>query len=214
MTESRTRFEVRRALDQLKPYLTAFVAAALTGKEAEALTKTGDLQALLSALLVNWDAIFAKRLSRTARHYAFELKDVRNRWAHEAQFTEDETRRAVDTAAFLAEAIGAPKDVVAAIRRGSEAASPARGAGLLAKKPAARGSSSRRTLSQREMMRRIYAQCWSDEARVIREYAAAEERGEVLRQSNAYDMDAEEYARRLLQDGKKKGWLRSEADYR
>ena len=204
MTESRTRFEVRRALDQLKPYLMAFVTAALNGSEADALRRTGDMQALINAVLLNWDRVFARSLSRTARHYAFELKDVRNRWAHEAEFTEDEARRAIDTAALLGEAIGAPKEVVTSIRGGSQVASRA------ASVPA-QGSASKRRASQRDMMRRLYAKFGSDESRVVREYADAESRGEVLRQSNAYDMDAEEYARRLLKDGKKKGWLRRES---
>jgi hypothetical protein len=60
-------------------------------------------------------------------------------------------------------------------------------------------------------MRRIYAQYGRDEERVIREYAAAERRGEVARKSNAYDVLPEEYARRLLADGLAKGWLPTSA---
>ena len=56
-------------------------------------------------------------------------------------------------------------------------------------------------------MRQIFARYSPDDERIIREYAAAELRGEVLRKSNSRGLDAEEYARRLLEDGYKKGWL-------
>lgn len=62
--------------------------------------------------------------------------------------------------------------------------------------------------SQRDVMREIFRRCRGDEELAIREYAAAERREEVSRSSNNYDMSAEEYARRLLEDARKKGWIR------
>lgn len=62
--------------------------------------------------------------------------------------------------------------------------------------------------SQRDVMRDIHARFRADHERIIEEYAAAERRGEVRRSSNAADRDRESYARALLADGLKKGWLR------
>jgi len=61
--------------------------------------------------------------------------------------------------------------------------------------------------SQRDKMRELYKQNAGDEQRTIAAYAAAERRGEVSRRSNDYGLNAEEYARRLLADGVRKGWI-------
>lgn len=66
---------------------------------------------------------------------------------------------------------------------------------------------SRRRRTQRDVMREVYARYGNDLERVIREYAAAERRGEAPRSSNTTGMKAEDYARALLNDGLKKGWL-------
>jgi hypothetical protein len=57
-------------------------------------------------------------------------------------------------------------------------------------------------------MRRIWGIYGPDEERVIREYAAAERRGEVARARNRNDMAAEDYARALLADARQRGWLK------
>ena len=41
---------------------------------------------------------FSRHLSRQAQNYASELRDVRNRWAHNEKFTAAEAYRAIDTA--------------------------------------------------------------------------------------------------------------------
>jgi hypothetical protein len=56
-------------------------------------------------------------------------------------------------------------------------------------------------------MRELYRSHHGNKEAVILAYAAAERRGEVGRKSNVWALDAEEYARRLLADGLKKGWL-------
>jgi len=61
--------------------------------------------------------------------------------------------------------------------------------------------------SQRDLMRELYRRHRGDEDKIIEEYAAAERRGEVSRGSNAYDLAPEEYAYRLLEDARKKGWI-------
>jgi hypothetical protein len=49
---------------------------------------------------------------------------------------------------------------------------------------------------------------WNPEV-IIREYAAAEQRGLVTRSRNEHGLTAIQYAEALWRDGEKKGWLRS-----
>jgi len=55
----------------------------------------------------------------------------------------------------------------------------------------------------RELVRRFGA----DPERVVREYAAAEDRGEVRRGSNLRGTPSDSYARALYADGLRKGWF-------
>jgi hypothetical protein len=65
----------------------------------------------------------------------------------------------------------------------------------------------KKRLSQREYMRHLVRRFGPDEERVVREFAAAEERGEVERKSNSHRITAEQYARALWNDAVKKGWI-------
>ena len=62
-------------------------------------------------------------------------------------------------------------------------------------------------MTQRDMMRTQVKTHAPDWGRVCSDYAQAEQRGEVDRQSNSYGLTGEEYAWRLLRDGQRKGWL-------
>ena len=62
-------------------------------------------------------------------------------------------------------------------------------------------------IAQRTMMQDLWRQHRPDHHRTIYEYAAAERRGDVFRERNVHGVDAEEYARRLIEDGRRKGWL-------
>ena len=194
--ESDGRATVRRALDALKPYLAIYVAQALADAPRGHAPERQDMQALLGAMLEHWDGVFARRLPTTVRHYVFELKDVRNRWAHEEPFTDEEVRRAVDTARILAKAIGAPTGQLDG-RTERSTTSP----------PPARAPRSARPLRQVDLMRDLYLRYAGNEERIIREYADAERRGEVRRKRNTHDLAPEQYARALLNDGLRKGWL-------
>jgi hypothetical protein len=66
--------------------------------------------------------------------------------------------------------------------------------------------------SQRQMMRELHRRYGDDAERIIREYAAAERRGEVPRRSDSHGLTAEQYARALWSDGMRKGWLVSTDD--
>lgn len=59
--------------------------------------------------------------------------------------------------------------------------------------------------TQRDVLCELFRQYRGDESAIVREYAAAERRGDVARQSNDYGLTAEDYARRLLEDARKKG---------
>lgn len=52
-------------------------------------------------------------LSRTQQSYASELRDVRNSWAHNGSFTDDDAYRALDTAERLLAAVNAPEAAAA-----------------------------------------------------------------------------------------------------
>lgn len=185
------RDRVRDALDALKPYLAAFVDQAIASAPGTRQPARADTAGLLAAVVEHWERVFSSRLPHVARSWVFELRDARNRWAHEEPFTGDEARRVEDTAHLLARAIGAP----VATRRAD--AAPA--------EPVPR--SLVRRVRQVDVMRELYHRHRGDEERVIREYAAAEERGEVTRRSNKHGLSAEQYARALLADGQRKGWL-------
>lgn len=189
------RANVRRALDELKPHLAAYVTQHVTSTatlERGASGRGNDVQSLLRSMLDAWDLVFRRHLPAVARSYVHELIDIRNRWAHEEPFSRAEAKRACDTAQQLAALIGAPE---------------------LGTAPRARRDKGRRSdpsaprRSQRDVMRAIFHVHGHDADRVVREYAAAERRGEVARKSNQADISAEDYARALLNDGERKGWL-------
>lgn len=192
------REQIRRGLDALKPYLSAFVSQRA---RSPARGKHMDTHALLKAILDEWDESFRTCMPFVARSYIHELRDIRNRWAHEVAFTPAETVRALDTMRQLAAVIGAPAEM------GHDARETA--AGPVARRPAARAlpAVSHKSPSQRETMREIYARFKRDSERMIREYATAERQGKVRRKENKSGRSPEEYARALLADGLKKGWL-------
>jgi predicted AAA+ superfamily ATPase len=69
-----------------------------------------DPQVLLKAIDVNWNDVFGQFLGRTERSIAVELRELRNRWAHNAQFTYRDTDRALDSAQRLLEAFQCKKE--------------------------------------------------------------------------------------------------------
>jgi len=66
-----------------------------------------DVQALLSILWDNWNDVFKKTLGPAERSLVSELRDVRNRYAHQKTFSGDDTYRALDSAERLLNAIAA-----------------------------------------------------------------------------------------------------------
>ncbi|HYX40174.1 MAG TPA: hypothetical protein VE821_00685 [Pyrinomonadaceae bacterium] len=60
---------------------------------------------------------------------------------------------------------------------------------------------------QREKMKELARRFGANKERVIREYAEAEKRGEVKRESNTHNWTAEQYARALWRDAMRRDWL-------
>lgn len=68
-----------------------------------------DISALLIVVNREWDKVFKKILSQPDRSLVNELLEVRNRWAHQATFSTDDTYRAIDSVLRLLKSIEAPQ---------------------------------------------------------------------------------------------------------
>jgi hypothetical protein len=78
-----------------------------TGKAATQLN--WDSQALLSVMWDLWNDCFRKILGPSDRSLVSELRDVRNKWAHQKTFSTDDAYRAVDSISRLLTAVTAPE---------------------------------------------------------------------------------------------------------
>lgn len=68
-----------------------------------------DAHALLTVMWDQWNRVFRQQLGLAERSLVAELRDYRNRWAHQARFQFDDTYRILDSAARLLAAIDAPQ---------------------------------------------------------------------------------------------------------
>ncbi len=71
--------------------------------------KALDIQALLVVMWDNWNEAFHEELGHIGRTHVSELRDVRNRWAHQQSFPAEDAHRALDTMTRLLEMIGSPE---------------------------------------------------------------------------------------------------------
>jgi predicted AAA+ superfamily ATPase len=116
-----TRDRVRKALDHVRDGLRPFVEREMRAKlgakwqdDANSRlnlqsgrdgTTNWDTQALLKAIGHDyWNDVFRLSLQPVDRNYAIELKDARNKHAHDEAFSNDDAYRAIDTAQRLLEA--------------------------------------------------------------------------------------------------------------
>ncbi len=118
---------VGKALDLLKEGLRPFVERELEAQHGkywitavtagwredlswtESDTPHLDAAILLRLMWDQWNATFYKTLGRAERSLVSELRDVRNKWAHQEAFSSDDTYRALDSALRLLTAISAPQ---------------------------------------------------------------------------------------------------------
>ena len=68
-----------------------------------------DVAALLRLMFDSWNEIFGRTLGRAERSLVQELRDARNKWAHQEPFSSDDADRALDSIARLLTAISAPE---------------------------------------------------------------------------------------------------------
>ena len=120
------RDRVGRALDLLKEGLRPFVEREFEAKygqgwPAEAMqvlrldrewqsrgsTTNLDVAALFNLMWNRWDEVFVRTLGKTERNLVAELRDSRNRWAHQEAFSGDDAYRVLDSADRLLSAVSA-----------------------------------------------------------------------------------------------------------
>ena len=78
----------------------------IAGMEADPL---GDVANVLAIIWNEWNSVFRKTLGQADRTLVSELRDIRNRWAHQTPFSTDDTYRALDSASRLLSAVSAPE---------------------------------------------------------------------------------------------------------
>jgi predicted AAA+ superfamily ATPase len=66
-----------------------------------------DTQALLAVMWERWNDVFGKTLGRAERSIVSELRETRNKWAHQETFSTDDAYRALDSIQRLLTAIAA-----------------------------------------------------------------------------------------------------------
>jgi len=68
-----------------------------------------DVAVLLKLMWEGWNSVFRLTLGHSERSLVSELRDCRNKWAHQAPFNSDNTYRVLDSAGRLLAAITAPQ---------------------------------------------------------------------------------------------------------
>jgi len=68
-----------------------------------------DVAALLKLMWESWNDVFRMTLGPAERSLVSELREHRNRWAHQEAFSGDEAYRALDSAGRLLNAVSAPQ---------------------------------------------------------------------------------------------------------
>jgi len=72
-----------------------------------------DSQALLSVLWNQWNSAFSRVLGNADRNHVAELRDARNRWAHQERFSSEDAHRTLDTVHRLLQAVSAADEAAA-----------------------------------------------------------------------------------------------------
>jgi predicted AAA+ superfamily ATPase len=66
-----------------------------------------DAHRILMVMWEHWNSVFKKTLGHNERSYVSELREARNRWAHQNTFTYDDTYRALDSMGRLLRSVSA-----------------------------------------------------------------------------------------------------------
>ena len=81
--------------------------------DEETMLKALDVHRLLILMWDAWNDAFQSKLGHPGRNYVSELREVRNRWAHQQPFSNEQATRAADTAELLLRAVGASEQAQA-----------------------------------------------------------------------------------------------------
>ncbi len=68
-----------------------------------------DVSGLLNLMLDLWRDVFQPTLGHGGRNLVFELREWRNKWAHQGHFSSDDTDRVLDSAERMLTAVSAPQ---------------------------------------------------------------------------------------------------------
>src|SRR6266567_4607809 len=68
-----------------------------------------DAAALLKVMWDSWNDVFRKTLGHAERSLVSELRDCRNKWAHQEPFSSDDSYRSLDSAGRLLSAVSSPE---------------------------------------------------------------------------------------------------------
>src|SRR6185295_6182660 len=79
-----------------------------------------DIASLLATLWNQWNDVFRKVLGPAERSLVSELRDVRNKWAHQRTFSTDDAYRALDSMERLLGSVSAPKEAEEVARHKAE----------------------------------------------------------------------------------------------
>ena len=80
-----------------------------SGAKKQPKPNLSDPQVLLGTMWNQWNNVFARTLGPAERSLVSELRDVRNRWAHNEAFGGNDAYRALDSASRLLTAVSAPE---------------------------------------------------------------------------------------------------------
>ena len=78
----------------------------LGGKDKDSIN---DVAAILVIMDRKWGEVFRRIIGKAERSLVNELLDIRNKWAHQATFSSDDTYRSLDSASRLLAAVSAPE---------------------------------------------------------------------------------------------------------
>ena len=103
---------VEREMENAFPGKALEKAAQIMGNDrmlADKLITEWDVAALLKLMWDAWNSVFRKVLGPTERSLVSELRDHRNKWAHQQTFSSDDADRALDSIGRLLSAVSAPQ---------------------------------------------------------------------------------------------------------
>ena len=88
-------------------WVTSSLSALPKRQESISRPDQWDIHLILAIIWNNWNGVFSSRLGRMERTFISELQEVRNRWAHQGQFDDEDTFRALGTMEKLLRAVSA-----------------------------------------------------------------------------------------------------------